>query len=194
MRASVRWFDGWVSRQRGIMTISTEERCILKVELRRASGDLALPGTFLQKGDPILKFHLWNSHLPEITPGRVGLEWAVETWQRFQYSLRLLARQVEYEAAFQGVKAICGVSSLFSLQEKDSGARLMERLGFTVLQNPNPLGLLGKFGENLYSWILLWAYNPASLPSHTFLQLERTGIWMSAATLRDRFGKTETAG
>ncbi len=126
--------------------------------------------------------------MPEITPEE-RLEWAVETWQRFQYSLRLLARQVEYEAAFQGVKAICGVSSLFSLQEKDSGARLMERLGFTVLQNPSPLGCL----ENSVRIYIPGSYyghitRPSSpaIPSYGWSE---PGSGCQLATLRDRLEK-----
>jgi len=193
MGALVRWFDGWITASVGSMTISTEERCILKVELRRASGTLHCQAPFFRRETQSSNFTSGTA-ICQKSRRKSGWSGAVETWQRFQYSLRLLARQVEYEAAFQGVKQFAGSDRYSAYREKDSGARLMERLGFTVLQNPSPLGLLGKFGENLYSWILLWAYNPAKLPSHTFLRLERTGIWMSACDLASRFGKTETAG
>lgn len=191
MRSLVRRFDSWISRQRGIFTFSQEERCILRAELRCARRDLELPGISLKKGDTFIKFHLWNSHLPAMPPGGPDLGWATETWQRFQFSLRLLARQTEDDPALTGAKAICGVSSLFSLHGKDSGARLMQRLGFVVIENPSPLGAAGDFLENLYSWLLMWVYNPASLRSHALPRLQRTALWMTAVALRERFGKSD---
>lgn len=185
----VRRFDAWVSHRRGIFPVSDEDRCILKVELQHSPVDVNLPNLCIHKGDLIAKFHLWNSHLPRMPIEKASLAWAAETWQRFQYSLHLLARLIEKEPSYGNVKAICGLSSLFDLQGKASGARLMERLGFTVIRNPNPLGRFGEFWENLYSQILIWAFNPESLSSHAFTQLQRTGIWMAASDFRERFGK-----
>ncbi|NPV76455.1 MAG: hypothetical protein HPY59_08760 [Anaerolineae bacterium] len=191
MRSLIRRFDAWISLRRGVFDFSQEERCILRAELRRARRDLNLPEISLKKGEPFIKFHLWNSHLPAMPESGPDLGWATETWQRFQFSLRLLARQIENDPALNSAKAICGVSSLFSLQGKDSGARLMRRLGFVVVENPSPLGAVGGFLENLYSWLLMWAYNPASLRSHTLPRLQRTALWMTTATLRERFGKSD---
>lgn len=185
----VRRFDAWVTRRRGILPVSDEDRCILKVELQISPVDVILPDLSIYRGDLIAKLHLWNGHLPPIPVDKTGLAWAAETWQRFQYSLHLLARLIEKEPSYGNVKAICGLSSLFDLQGKASGARLMERLGFTVIRNPNPLGRFGEFWENLYSQILIWAFNPESLSSHAFTQLQRTGIWMAASDFRERFGE-----
>jgi len=191
MRFLIRRFDAWVSRQRGIFDFSQEERCILRAEVCRARRDLKLPGISLNKGDMFIKMHLWNSHLPVIPEGGADLGWAAETWQRFRFSLRLLAGQIGNNPALSDVKAICGVSSLFSLHGDGSGARLMQRLGFVVIKNPSRLGAAGEFLENLYSWLLVWAYNPASLRSHTLPRLQRTALWMTAADLRQRFGKED---
>ncbi|MCC6147803.1 MAG: hypothetical protein IT308_09570 [Anaerolineaceae bacterium] len=189
MRAMMRRFDVWVSHQRGIFDFSGDERCILRGELRRAGRALHLPDIDLHANDTILKFHLWNSHLPIMPAEGADLGWAAETWHRFLFSLGVLARQLRDDPALQNIKAISGVSSLFSLKGAASGARLMKRVGFSVYPRPNPLGAPGAFLENVYSWLLVWAYNPASLKGHALPGLERTVLWMSVAELYRRFGK-----
>lgn len=192
MRTLVRHFDSWISHRRRIFEFSQEERCILRAELRRARRDQKLTGIPLTKGDTFIKFHLWNSHLPVIPADGADLGWAAETWSRFKFSLRLLARQIENDPALNGTKAICGVSSLFNLHGEDSGARLMQRLGFVVVEKPSPLGRAGEFFENLYSWLLLWTYNPASQRSRTLPRWQRTAIWMTTAALYEHFGKNDS--
>lgn len=193
MRRIIKTFDRWVAVQQGIIPFSKDESCILRIQPTRLSYPLHLPGKIIPTGERVLRMHLWNDHLPTMPLQGADLGWAAQTWQRFTRSLRLLAAYIPHDAQLANARAVGGVSALFTQDESDSGARLMERLGFMVLPEPSPLGRLGRFGENVYSWLLLWAFNPGSMRSRRLLKLERTGIWMELDEFLKRFGEKKPA-
>lgn len=55
----------------------------------------------------------------------------------------------------------------------------LHRFGFEVFAHQSRLGSFGRFWENLYSWLLLWTYNPNSLRTYSFSQLRRMEFWAS---------------
>ena len=70
---------------------------------------------------------------------------------------------------------------------------MIQHLGFTVLPCHRPLGAFGEFWENLFSWWLMWAYNPPSLKSRRFWRLQRTEIWMTTAEFFRRYGEPQSS-
>ena len=99
-------------------------------------------------------------------------------------SLGEAARYLDCHPELGETRAVGGVTVLLAT----GGARLVRRLGFTVLPYHSPLGRFGEFWENFYTWVLMWTYNPASLRYHRIWSLRRKEFWMPAEEFRRRFG------
>lgn len=184
-RKLVRAFDRWISRQLKIFVFSDEPDCILRAQVIRARHAVYLPEVHFEVGDMVLMLHLWNEHLPTMPASGPDLAWANRTWRSFVGSLHRLAQYLHQRPEIQ-IRAIGGISALFTL-EGDSGARLMQRLGFVFVPYRSKLGRFGEFWENLYAWFLLWAFNPASRQSHRLFDLRRTEMWMERGEFIRRF-------
>ena len=65
---------------------------------------------------------------------------------------------------------------------------MLEHMGFLVLPYHRPFGAFGEFWENLFTYWLMWAYNPASLHNRSLLSMRRTEFWMSRKQFLERFG------
>jgi hypothetical protein len=98
-----------------------------------------------------------------------------------------VAAEIQHDPHLAGVKAVGGVTALTTNDESNSAARLFRRLGFTILPYHNRLGCFGLFWENLYSWLLMWTYNEASLRHRPLFQLVRSNVWMPIEQYQARY-------
>lgn len=137
--------------------------------------------------------HLWNEHLPPLPEDGADLAWARQVGRRFVYSLYALGRHVQASPRLSAARAVGGVTVLLWSGSRSGGARLMERMGFTIFPYRRPLGRFGEFWENFYSWWLMWAYNPASLRRRQLARLQRAEIWMAMEAFLQRYGGVEAA-
>jgi len=70
-----------------------------------------------------------------------------------------------------------------------SGARsLLTFLGFCLMPAHNPLRRFGEFWENFCTWILMWAFNVASLHSKHLLRMRRIEAWIPFDEFLRRYG------
>ncbi len=190
----LRSFDRGICALRGVFAYDPDPECILRIQVEKSTHFVDLPGGALHKGDPIIHLHLWNEHMPPMPLSGQDLAWANRTWRQFSASLERLARAVECSPRLAKARALGGAQSLFTLQGgPSSGARLMRRVGFTVVPYYKPWGDFGEWIENTYSWWLMWAYNPGSMRSRDYRGVERTEIWMSIPELLRRFGSGREA-
>ena len=133
--------------------------------------------------------------MPGMPESGQDLAWAARSWRLFLGSLERLARVVERSPQLAEARALGGSNSLFTLRGgPSSGARLMQKTGFTVVPYYRPWGSIGEWWENTYSWWLFWAYNPGSMKSREYDRLERTEVWMTVSELIRRFGCAQHAG
>jgi hypothetical protein len=190
MRAFIKFLDYLIRRASGVIEYCDDPQCIFRVQLAPAPHPVQLSdGTTIPAGAPVLLLHLWNEHIPPIDPAGPDLAWALQTERRLRRSLRRLAEWLTSNPACQDVQAIGGVTVLLSPDGQDGSAQLLRRLGFEFFPCHNPLGKFGEFWENLYTWWLMWAFNPASLRGRRLLHLQRTEIWMSRQTFLARHGR-----
>ena len=189
LKSMLRGFDRGICTVRGVFAYDPAPECILRIQVEKSTHSVDLPGGPLRKGDPILHLHLWNEHMPPMPPAGRDLAWANRTWRQFLASLERLARAVERSPRLARARALGGAQSLFTLRSgPSSGARLMQKIGFTVAPYYRPWGDFGEWIENTYSWWLMWAYNPGSMQSRDYRSVERTEIWMPVADLLRRYG------
>lgn len=188
MRALVRCFDAWLRGRLGVFEFCDAPDCLLRIRPNTAARVLSLPDETIPAGAPVLELHLWNEHLPPLPAAGPDLAWAVQTRRKLIASFRTLAARIEQEPRFAGIRAVGGITVLLSPEEARQGKTLFQHLGFSISHHPEALGRFGEFWENLYTWWIMWAFNPATLRRRRLLHLRRMEVWMSAKEFLSRYG------
>ena len=188
MRALIRRFDAFLAGQYGLFNFTDDPDCLLRLQNAVAPHRIFLSGQVVEPGEPGLLIHFWSEHLPAASAAGPDLAWAKTIQRAFVESLRAVSNYVQEEPRLADIRAVGGVTILMFAGNRRSGARFMERLGFTVMPYTNPLGRFGEFWENFYTWVLIWTYNPGSLRSRKLFQMRRSEIWITAKEFLARFG------
>ncbi len=188
-RMIIRRFDDWLSRVEGVKPFTYEPLIMLRLQNARARWNIPLPDHLILAGSPVVLLHLWNERIPLIALQGPSLDWALQFQRRLLYSLGAVALHLQGTASMKDVQAVGGVIAQIHLENPDGGRFLLEDLGFRLFPYHRPAGAFGEFWENLYTWLLMWAFNPASLRSHALLGLQRNEFWMTKESFLERFGK-----
>jgi hypothetical protein len=186
-------FDAFLRRATGVFSFCGDAACLLRLQLRGAPHAILLPDGAIRAGEPVAILHLWNEHLPRIPPGGPTLAWALRFQRDLVRSFQGAAGWIGDAPRFAEIRAVGGVLALLPFDQNSGGVHLMQRLGFTVYPYDSSLGRFGEFWENLYSWWLLKAYNPASLRHRRLLDLHRSEIWMSRQAFLRRYGREKAS-
>jgi len=188
-RAAVRGLDMLIRRAVHVREFTQDENCILRVALGRSTGEMTLSdGTRIEKDEVVGELHLWNEHLPRMDEEGPSLEWATKAYRLWRASLKKLAAYLENDPQFENVRAFRGESAL--LKDDLEGSALFERLGFDLVRRDrtSKLKRFGEFWENLYTWWLIWTFNPGSLRRKKLFRMERAQIWISRQALLEKYG------
>lgn len=195
IRSAIRAFDALLRRCYGIQEFSQKEECLLRIAIGRSRTDVMLSdGTRVRRGEPIGELHFWNERIPPMPDGGPDLAWAFAFERRLARSLVELAAEVESNPRLRGLKAFRGVTSFGSQDGLHQVARLAEQWGFELVDQQKPRGIFRRFAsfwENLYTWWIIWAFNPASLKGKSLWRLQRGQLWISRETLLRRYGRRE---
>jgi hypothetical protein len=188
LRSLIRRFDAFQRRRQGVYEYCDAPDCVLRIQLTRLHHALEFGEISVAVGQPVIEIHFWNEHLPVAPAGGPDPGFGLGIQRAFIGSLRALARLMKSDPALADVCAVGGVFALISPHTHPAGARLMERMGFTVRPYYRPLGRFGEFWENFYSWWIIWSYNPVSLRGRRLTRLERMEIWIRADDFLHRYG------
>jgi hypothetical protein len=191
LRSLILAIDSLYLHSLDIVEFSQDPECLLKLQLGHARHSFRRGSFVVAKGDPILGLHVWNERVPPLPPSGADLGWASQTLRRFKYSLRLAAREVQSNPHFKDICAVYGATALFSPERDSSSLHPMQRLGFFVQPFQNMLGTFGEFWENLFSYCIMWTYNPASIRHKSITGLHRTEIWMPVPEFLKRYGTVQ---
>lgn len=194
MRALLHAFDRLLARLYGVYEFTDDPDCLFRLSVTHLSRPLPLNGQTIAAGAEVLIIHFWNERLPQIPKEGATFAQAVRFQRQIIKSLQAVAAEIQHDPHLARVQAVGGVTALTTQDESNSAARLFRRLGFTVLPYHNRLGRFGLFWENLYSWLLMWAYNETSLRHRPLFQLVRSNVWMPIEKYQARYAvETETA-
>jgi len=191
MRALIRRLDTLLRSKLSVFEFCDAPDCLLRVRVTLLAHALSLPGRAVSARAPVLELHLWNEHIPSLPPDGGDLAWAVQTRRKLVASLHVLASQMPCDPRFAAVQAVGGITVLLMLGDGAGGEKLLRRLGFSVFPYHGALGRFGEFWENLYSWWLMWTFNPATLRHRRLIRLQRSEVWMSSEEFLDRYGVNE---
>jgi len=189
-RAAVCGLDVLLRRAYHVREFTQDESCILRIALGRSTREITLSdGTRIERGEVVEELHLWNEHLPRMDEEGPSLEWATKAYRLWGASLKKLVAYLEDEPQFANVRAFRGETAFLRDDLEESG--LLERLGFDVLRmdRGDKLRRFEEFWENLYTWWLIWTFNPGSLRRKDFFRLERAQLWISRQALLERYGR-----
>jgi len=197
-RCMVRQLDALMRRVSGIDEFSTDPDCLLRfrVTISNDRVDFGDGGT-VHRGESIGELHLWSERVPIMLPEGPDLRWAITMRRRFEYSLRLLAQHVDQEPHLRAIIWFRGRGALSAPAGQPSPFRVLERLGFCLLEPAQDRAFRSefvRFWKNLHNWWLVWTYNPSSLTDKQFTQLARIEFWMSREDLMARYGMDGTSG
>jgi len=191
-RALVRGLDLLLRRHGRVQEFTQDDECILRISLTTDKTDVQLSdGTKVRAGDRICELHLWNEHIPSMPVDGPDLRWGVRFYRLAVKSLRSLAAYM----ATDGLQDIVALGGQMAFPEKDDSpvlAIVASQLGFDVVNLTAQAGRWGRFThfwENVFSWALMWTYNPGSLRGKRFLRLQRYRLWMSRRSLLGRYGQ-----
>ncbi len=187
MRRIVRFIDAFMRKRKGVYEFSQEEDCWLRLSKVSAHRDIRLPGRVIPQGSPLLELHLWNEHSPQAPANDPNLVYSLQAMPQFIKSLRSVADEMKKDPSLAGVEAVGGVTVVIDLNNPSGTGGMFGRLGFTIYPYRSPLGKFGEFWENLYTWTLMWTYNPESMQQRSFLKLQRGEFWMAADEYVQRF-------
>jgi ceramide glucosyltransferase len=197
LRGAVRGLDTLLRRCLRIYEFTQEEECLLRIAIGRSDADVVLSdGTCVHRGEPIGELHFWNERIPPMPGEGPDLAWAFAFQRRLVRSLAALADEVESDSRFRDVKAFRGVTSFGSQDGRGQVARLVEQWGFELVDRKRPIGILGRFisfWENLYTWGIIWTFNPASLQGKSLRRLRREQLWISRKELVHRYGSNQNS-
>lgn len=181
--------DSWLRRRYGVFEYTSEPRCLFRLERARADQTVSLAdGTLVRLGDPILKLHLWNEHIPTMGERGPTVAWARQVSRAIDASLRELARYCAQRVELDNVAVICGDMHLGTVRQCSKLTRIVARYGFESVENCDggPRGLLHRLGECILIFMLILATNPVTLRSAMVRRYYKR-VFLSRATLDLRY-------
>lgn len=186
---AVLWLDRLLRRRYGIYEFTAHPECMFRVERAQADQTLTLSdGTHIRLGDPILKLHLWNEHMPPIGPNGPTVAWGRRAQRVAERSLNLLAIYLR-QGELSDVVAICADVRLSTARKRNQLAHITARLGFEAVDDPKVgrPGALRGLGENILVFLLVLATNPLALRGSVLLR-DHQRVCMSSIGLERRYG------
>lgn len=186
MRFLVLTIDRTLRRRTGVFEFCDDPDCLFRVSIGLARYPLRLSDRLVPTGTKILNLHFYNENIPPIPRSGPSLTWAVRFRRMVAHSTQLLAEAMEKDPRLAGVQAVGGVTPLFTPGDGSAAEGIFVRLGFTVTQHRNPRGRFMEFWEELYAWLLMWAFANGHPPN--LRGLRRTDFWMSTADFLHLYG------
>jgi hypothetical protein len=177
--------DRWLRRWHGIYEFTAHRECIFRAERGLADqSQLLSDGMRVRRGDPILKIHLWNEHMPAMGQRGPTIAWARRASRALDVSLRELARHVAQCRDLDTVAAVCADMRLAPAKHCPKLARIVARYGFETAQDSRAgrPGPLRRIGENILMMMLVLATNPVAFRA-AVLRRDHARVMISRAKL-----------
>jgi hypothetical protein len=177
--------DRWLRRWHGVYEFSAHRECLLRAERCLAEESWQLSdGVRVRRGDPLLRIHLWNEHMPAMGQQGPTVAWARRASRAVDASLRELARHLAQGQDFDAVVAVCADMRLGTARQSAQLTRIVARYGFEPTRNSRlgRPGLLRFIGENILMMLLVLATNPVAFRA-AVLRRDHTRVVISRAKL-----------
>jgi hypothetical protein len=177
-----------VRRHHAIYEYSSHARCIFRINHARAEHSMLLrDGTHICRGDPIIKLHLWNEHMPSMGDRGPSVAWGRNLSRAVDISLEELARYLHGRTELNEVKAICADMCLGTAAKRRQLARIVGHFGFEAARRGvGRAGPLERIAQNIMMFLLVLATNPSTLRGAILLRTHQR-IFLSREALLHRY-------
>lgn len=178
-------------RRYHVLSLDRGPHSLFRISRRTSPEDRVLAdGTVVRRGDPIIEFHYWNERIPPMGPEGPNVAWGLQFYRRLRRSLNDLA---EYVRDNPNVVAVYGEASYAASVGWKKYNKFITDFGFEFSHQPATATHknLAYLFTHVYSWLLVWAANPASLQGRSFGSAERCYMWQSREALIRRHGDRE---
>ena len=180
MRSIIHAIDWLLRKCNGVFEFCDDPDCVFRVSIGVSKYPLRVPDGEIPAGTKVLEVHFWNENIPPMAPTGPTLSWAVKFRRMVASSARLMADAMKKNPRLAGVQAVGGVTPLFAAGDGSALERIFIRLGFTIKQHQNPRGRFMEFWEEVYAWLLMWAFTFGNQNRPNLRGLRRSDFWMSA--------------
>ncbi len=177
--------DRWLRRWHGVYEFTAHRDCLFRAQRCLAEENLLLSdGVRVRRGDPLLKVHLWNEHMPVMGQGGPTVAWARRASRAIDASLRELARHVAQSGDPDAAVAVCADMRLATAKQSAQLARIVSRYGFEAAKDSRAgrPGFLRRIGENILMMMLVLATNPIAFRA-AVLRRDHARVVISRAKL-----------
>ena len=177
--------DRWLRRWHGVYEYTAHRECIFRAERCLAEESLLLSdGVRVTRGDPLLRIHLWNEHMPAMGQAGPTIAWARRASRGIETSLRELARHIAQSSDLDAVVAVCADMRLATAKQSAQLVRIVHRFGLEAEKDSRAgrPGLLRLIGENILMVLLVLATNPIAFRA-AVLRRDHARVIISRAKL-----------
>lgn len=192
LRAVILAIDYLLVRLYKIEPFTQANGCIFRIALVKNDKELILSdGTMVYPGETVAEIHFWNERIPKMPPGGPDLAWGQQFYRLLRRSLTLLAEYVQRDPRFAQVRAFRGETTWVPRVGALNIPAVVQHLGFDLIfleRKAGPLRRFLAFWDNLYTWGLIWTYNPGALIYKDILRSERCRFWISKESLIRHYG------
>jgi hypothetical protein len=179
--------DRWLRRRCGSYEYCEDPDCVLRIQPCAAPRDMRLrDGTVVQTGEPALRLHLWNEHLPRMARGGPSMRWARRISRDVEHSLCELAQYLARRPELAGIHVLFADMNLATSQQTRQFRRIVVRLGFEPSPEQRRRSVPRYVGETIFVLLLVIAANPMGL--RRALRGYQSRVYLSRATLQARYG------
>ena len=199
-RLQLRWLikpviqalDRLLRRYYGVHEYTDDPGCIFRIALGTAGTDLTLqPGMLVRSRDTVAELHLWNEHLPLVSPDGPNMAWGALVDRRIRHSLTLLA---DHLAAYPHVVAVHGETAFGCQMGPRQMRQFARRYGFEIIGgSPTLRSRVRHFCDDFLFWGLTQAFNPYGLKGKP-IHRPRFNIWISRTELQQRWSAAAPEG
>lgn len=171
-------FDHFLSSILGVKRFTNNPSCILRYRVIKNKKDIFLLRDIVSKGEFIIELHFWNEHIPSVPQKGIDLFWGERFKNLLFYSFEELIKFLE-KTPYKEVNWLFGEICFFS-EDHEKVVRFLKKLGFIVypVEANNIFQKFYIFLQNIYSFFLIYAYNPNSLKGKNFFSGRRYHLWI----------------
>lgn len=192
LREVVKLLDAPLRRTHGVFEYSASDDCLLRIAVERAERPIRYAdGVTIERGEPVITLHFWNEHLPPMPDEGPTMAWANRFRRQLNHSLSELAWRVQSDPRLAAAKGVRALLASATPGHRQTVKRFGAHFGLQILPPEAPIPLkrrLGGLVDNLWAWMLAWAFNPPALRGRDITKA-REEIGMSRATLIGTFAE-----
>ncbi|TVZ40187.1 hypothetical protein P886_4609 [Alteromonadaceae bacterium 2753L.S.0a.02] len=185
LRSLISHFDKFLRGKLGVFEFWEHPDALIRISFAVSDRPLQLADAVASPGKRVVEIHFWNEHVPSQSEAKSAMAWAARGALMLKVSFNKLADHLVEDPRFANVELVGGITPLVFTGNHGGGDKVWRRLGFTMSPCKHKLGRFGEFWENVYTWLIMWTFNPDAIKKQNPFTMRRAEFWAD----RDSFVK-----